>query len=341
MTNRWAGILIGLTVVLGVVSSAQTGRKPAGAAWSPRMPWGHPNLQGVWDRHSITPVERPKVFEGREFLTEDEARELEGGQKTTRGRDIRGPANSEEDVTGAYNEFWWDRATSVVQTRRTSQIIDPKNGRLPPLTPRGQEEARREPHLPAMRSLGSGGRGSDSWFDRSLWERCVTQGTPRLAAIAYNANFQIFQSQDTVAILHEQIHEARIIPLDGRPHVGQGLRLWMGDSRGRWEGDTLVVDTTNFTDKTNFRGSTDNLHMVERFRRIDESTLDYTMTFEDPTIWTAPWTVHLPMPRTKGIMYEYACHEGNHAMHNILSGARVQERKKHQAAEAVGKQPPH
>jgi hypothetical protein len=180
-------------------------------------------------------------------------------------------------------------------------------------------------------SLGTGGRGTDSWLDRSLWERCITQGSSRLASGAYNANLRIFQSADSVVILHEQIHEARVIPLDGRPHLPSGLRQWLGDSRGRWEGDTLVVDTTNFTDKTNFRGSTDGLHMIERIRRIDADTLNYEVTFEDPTTWARPWTVQMPMPKTQGDMYEYACHEGNYGLMGILAGARAEEKAAEEA----------
>jgi hypothetical protein len=235
------------------------------------------------------------------------------------------------DVSTAYNDFWWDRATKVT-TRRTSLIIDPPDGRVPPLTPQAQDRARSE-STRAVGSLGTGGRGADSPEDRSLWERCITQGASRVAAGAYNANMQIIQSRDHVVILHEQIHEARIVPLTNQPHLSSNLRQWLGDSRGHWEGNTLVVETTNFTDKTNFRGSTDALQMIERITRVDANTLDYEVTFKDPTTWTKPWTVQMRMPKTQGEIYEYACHEGNYGLKGILAGARAEER------EAAGKVP--
>ena len=169
----------------------------------------------------------------------------------------------------------------------------------------------------------SGGRCNSYWGDRSLWERCLTQGSTRLGAAAYNANFLIVQSEDSIVMLHEQIHEARVIPIGNKPHVGSSVRQWMGDSRARWDGDTLVIDTTNFTDKTNFNGSAENLHMIERISRVDANTLGYVVTFEDPTTWTQSWTVDLPMPKTQGEMYEYACHEGNYGLHGILEIGRA------------------
>jgi hypothetical protein len=279
-------------------------------------------------------LERPAALAGREFLTEAEAAELEKAAVVANTDEAR-PDEAARDVSSAYNDFWWDRATKVVSTRRTSLVVDPPDGRVPALTAEAQERAKLESTRPVA-SLGTGGRGADSWLDRSLWERCLTQGSSRLAAGAYNANMQIVQSPDTVVILHEQIHEARIIPLDGRPHLPSTLRQWLGDSRGRWEGNTLVVETTNYTDKTNFRGSTDGLKMIERISRTDADTLNYEVTFEDPTTWTKPWTVQMPMPKTRGSMYEYACHEGNYGMFGILSGARADERKAAEEAARKG-----
>ena len=227
-------------------------------------PWGHPDIQGVWDRHSITPLERAPELGGRELFTDAEIAQLEKQAVLTNTDEAR-QDDKARDVATAYNDFWWDRATKTT-TRRTSLIIDPADGRIPPLTAAAQARAATE-GTRAVGSLGTGGRGANNPEDRSLWERCVTQGSPRLAAGAYNANIQIFQTPDHVVILHEQIHEARIIPIGNRPHVPSSLQLWLGDSRGRWEGDTLVVETTNFSAKTNFRGSTDGLKMVERIRR--------------------------------------------------------------------------
>lgn len=323
-----------VAVVVAVVACAAAGSalaqtpKPAAGGASktaPRTPWGKPSFEGVWSRHSITPLERPAQFEGREFLTDAEAATLERSAVDNATDEAR-QEDKTRDVSAAYNDFWWDRPTKVVSTHRTSLVIDPKDGKVPALTPAAAAREKLEPQTPSNRSLGTGGRGTDSWLDRSLWERCLTQGSTRLAAGAYNPNVQIFQSEQTIAIVHEQIHEARIIPLDGRPHLNGSVRQWLGDSRGHWEGDTLVIETTNFTDKTNFRGATDNLKMIERLSRTDDGVLTYEATFEDPTTWSRPWTVQLPMPKVNNYMYEYACHEGNYGMVGLLQGARAQEK---------------
>ena len=312
-------------------SAAQVSKAPLNKPPTPaHTAWGHPDLQGIWDNHSITPLERPARFEGREFLTPQEVAELEKRARDENSDEARFE-NPERDVEAAYNDFWWDRATSVVKTRRTSLIVDPPDGKIPPLVPaardrQGEAETQRRP----LRATGSfeAGRGADSWFDRSLWERCITQGLPRISSLAYNSNIQIIQSPDRVVILYEMIHEARIIPLDGSPHLDGRVRLWLGDSRGRWEGDTLVVDTTNFSDRTNFRGSTSGLHMIERFTRVDADTLNYEVTFDDPTTWTKPWKVIIPWRKSRGKIYEYACHEGNYGMIGILGGGREEDRRK-------------
>jgi len=318
-------------------AQAQSGAKADAtiATSAPRTPWGVPDLQGVWDRHTITPLERPTGKESKEVLSDEEVAQLEAETVDRNNADKNRKVGTDSDVGRAYNEFWWDRPTKATGNR-TSLIVDPPDGRVPALTPEADARAKQETNVPANRSLGSGGRGTAYWGDRSLWERCLTQGTPRLGAGAYNANFMIVQSADSLVILHEQIHEARVIPLDGRPHLPENIRQWMGDSRGHWDGDTLVIDTTNFTDKTNFRGSAENLHMIERLKRIDANTLGYVVTFEDPTTWTKPWTVDFPMPQTKGDMYEYACHEGNYGMFGILAGAREQEKSDAEAAARKG-----
>jgi hypothetical protein len=287
----------------------------------PRTPWGDPDLQGIWSNATITPFERPSELAGKPVLTAEEAAELEKQSLKTRNQDRRDGAGTDADVARAYNDFWWDRGTKVVPTRQTSLVVDPPDGRIPSLTLEGQKRAK-----------AGATRGFDSWEDRSLWERCITRGLPMVPG-PYNNNYQILQTPGYVVILHEMIHDARVIPLDGRPHIGKNIRQWFGDSRGRWEGDTLVVDTTNFTGKANFRGATEGLHLIERFTRIDRDTVKYEFTIDDPTTFTKPWTAAIPMTKTEEQIFEYACHEGNYGMVNLLSGARVQEK----AAEEAGK----
>jgi len=260
MTRASAGWAAAVSVLVLVAVPARPTLGQAGAGPLPRTPWGHPDLQGTWDIHTITPLERPARFAGRAFLTADEAAELEREAARQNAEiDSRANAGTPQDVGLAYNEFWWDRATNVVETRRTSLIIDPPDGRVPPLVPaardrQGEVEQARRP----LRATGGfeGGRGAASWTDRSLWERCITIGLPRVSGTAYNSNVEIVQGTDHVAIHYEMIHESRIVPLDPRPHLDASVRQYLGDSRGRWDGDTLVVDTTNFSDRTNFRGST-------------------------------------------------------------------------------------
>jgi hypothetical protein len=212
-----------------------------------------------------------------------------------------------------------------VGTRRTSLIVDPKDGKLPALSPDGQKRAER---------AGRRQNPPDNPEDRGLWERCVTHSPIPRMSTGYNNNLQIFQNANYVAIQYEMIHETRIIPLDGRPHAPQGVRQWHGDSRGRWEGDTLVVETANFSDKTSFRGASKDLKLVERFTRLDENTLDYQFTVVDPATWARPWTAQVPMPRVDALIYEYQCHEGNYGLANQLSGARAMEKE---AALATGR----
>jgi hypothetical protein len=279
-----------------------------------RTPWGDPDLQGVWSIATITPFERPGALADKQVLTAEEAAEIERTNLATNNQDRRDGAGTDADVARAYNDFWWDRGTKVVSTRQTSLVVDPPDGRVPALTPEGQK-----------RATERAARGYDSWQDRSLWERCITRGLPMIPG-PYNNNYQILQTPGYVVILHEMIHDARIIPLDGQPHIGRNIRQWFGDSRGKWEGDTLVVDTTNFTDKANYRGSTDGLHLIERFTRINADTVRYEFTIDDPTTFTRRWTTSIPMQHTDEQIYEYACHEGNYGMVNLLSGARTQEK---------------
>lgn len=290
--------------------------KSGAAAWvPPRTMDGQPDLQGAWSYATLTPLERPTELAGKEFFTEEEAAEF-ARQTQQRVSTDRRDGGSQADVGRSYNEFWRDRGT--VRAGRTSMIVNPPDGRIPALTP----DAKRLEDARAQVRTGPA-RGPE---DRNLWERCITRGLPMFPS-SYNNNFQIIQVPGYVLILLEMIHDARIIPLDGRAHIPQNIRLWMGDSRGRWEGNTLVVDTTNFSEKTSFRGSSENLHLIERFTRTDAETLLYEFTLEDPASFTRPWTGVIPTTRITDPLYEYACHEGNHAMVSILAGARADEKK--------------
>ena len=313
-------------------NTASPKSKPAAKSWAmPRTPDGQPDLQGIWSNATLTPLERPRDLGDKQFFTEKEAAEYEKKILEHNDADRRDAANAEADIALAYNQFWYDRGTKIVPTRRTALIIDPPDGRIPSLTP---EAKKRE----AARAEALRGRGpADSWEDRNLAERCLTRGAPKLPG-GYNNNFMILQGPGYVAILQEMIHEVRVIPLDGRPHVSSGVRQWLGDSRGHWEGNTLVVDTTNFRDEVRanlyyccgIAGAS--LHLTERFTRLDNDTIDYQYTVDDPTTYTRPWTVALPMWRNPGPLYEYACHEANYAMTGILAGARADEKAAAEAA---------
>jgi hypothetical protein len=286
-----------------------------------RTPWGDPDLQGLWTNATITPFERPAEFSGKPVLTEQEAAEYESQTLRARDADNRS-GGTEADLGRAYNQFWYDRGTKVVETRRTSLVVDPPDGRVPALTAEAQQRA--EARVAARRRSPA-----DGPEDRSLAERCIlwpTAGPPMIPS-GYNNNYQILQAPGYVVILVEMIHDVRIIPLDGRPHAPSNIRQWMGDSRGRWDGNTLVVTTTNFTDKTNYRGASQNLRLVERFTRTDADTINYEFTMDDPSAFSRSWTAAIPMTKTEGPIFEYACHEGNYGMTNLLSGARAEESK--------------
>jgi hypothetical protein len=285
----------------------------------PRTPWGEPDVQGIWDFATITPLERPKELMGKEVLTAEEAAEFEARTLQQRNPDRR-DGGSQADVGRAYNRFWWDYGTKVVGSKRTSLIVDPPDGRIPPLTPEGKQRA--DARAEVLRRPPAGPE------DRNLWERCILGGNagPPMLPGPYNNNVQLFQTPGYVVILNEMINDARVVPLDGRPHLASNILQWRGDSRGRWEGNTLVVDTTNFRNESNFRGASATLHVVERFTRVDADTLLYEFTVDDPKTWTRPWSVALPMSKTEGPIFEYACHEGNYGMTNMLAGARAEEK---------------
>ncbi len=321
--------------------------QPAESKPSPAVTgWGAPDLQGVWDFGTMTPLQRPENQADKAFLTEEEAQAAEARAADRIARESepsevgRGPlAVGDTNAAGRYNEFWLERATNVVRDRRTSLIVDPPDGRLPPLTPEGEASQQLGnywtdvPMGPPVRVRGAGS-SVDNPEDRGLSERCLigfNTGPPMMPG-AYNNNMQLFQTPDTVVIFNEMPHDARIVPLDGRPHVPEGIRQWMGDARGYWDGDTLVVETTNFTHKTGgfdpnqntSIGSGLTLHLTERYRRLDDDTLLYEYTVDDPTTFTQPFTVALPMRRSDNPMYEYACHEGNRGLEVILSGGRAE-----------------
>jgi hypothetical protein len=286
----------------------------------PRTPDGQPDLQGIWSNATITPLERPADLAGKATLSAQEVAEYEATVNARENRDRRDGGNA-ADVGRAYNEAWYDRGTKVIETRRTSLIVDPPDGKVPELS----AAAKQRLQVAAEKRA----RSPEGPEDRSLSERCLnwaTAGPPMLPS-AYNNNYQIVQTKDFVALSNEQIHDVRMIPLDGRPHVDKSVRLWMGDSRGHWEGDTLVVDTTNFTDKTAFRGASENMHLTERFTRVAADTLMYTFTVDDPSAFAHSWTAQIPSEKIDGPLFEYACNEGNYGMFGMLSGARQAEQK--------------
>ncbi len=294
----------------------------AAAGEIPTTSWGAPDLRGTWDFRSITPFERPAEFGDKEFLTAAEVAEWEERTRKARAeRRNRDPVQGQGDVDVGYNAFWLDRGEKMTGTLRTSLVVDPPDGRVPAQT----ELAKRRS---AERYARWGGVPSGP-EDRNPLERCIMgfNSGPPMNPGAYNNFVEIFQTPDHVAILNEMINDHRIIPLDGRSHVPDSVRLWKGDSRGRWEGGALVVTTRNFTEHTNFRGSGPGMLLTERFTRTSEGVLLYEYTVDDPESFERPWSVAVEMKKTSDPLLEYACHEGNRSMFLMLSGARAQERE--------------
>ena len=342
MRYRWLVSIGALAIVMTGVSRspapvvAQT-RSPAGTSsttttWTPpRTPDGQVDLEGVWDFGTITPLERPSALGDKQVFTDEEAVAFEREENQRQNRDLidpkKGGAQYPPGGVVPYNEFWYERGSRIIGSKRTSLIVDPPDGRIP-LTPEGRKRVEALAAAAIDEQLGRA--RADSWKDRSLADRCILgfNAGPPMTPGAYNNHVQIVQTAGQVVLLTEMVHDARIIPLDGLPHVAPNVRQYKGDSRGRWEGRTLVIDTTNFLRETSFRGSSANLHLVERLTRLDADTLLYEFTVEDTKTWTRPWTAAIPMKKISGPVYEYACHEGNYAMANILSGARAEERER-------------
>ena len=320
-----------------LVSAPAAGQRPASRAggWDePRTPWGDPDLQGVWDYWTFTPLQRPENLADKEVLTDEEAALFaQQASEAALAIDRDGPRAGS---TGAYGQAVWTERGRATALTQPSLIVDPADGRLPPLT---EVETRR---VSAHRAAGrrpvrsrATGVGTDGHEDRGLAERCLvgfSTGPPMLPA-GYNNNVQIFQAPGYVVLAVEMIHDVRIIRLDGRAHLPAGIPQWLGDSRGRWEGGTLVVDTTNFTDKIGSFSTTgvswgtgEQLHLMERFTRTDDGKLLYEFTVENPAVFTRSFSASFPMNRSDLPLYEYACHEGNYGLLNILSGARTEER---------------
>jgi len=303
-----------ISVFIGPMATIITGQSTSSEI--SKTPWGHPDLQGVWNNNTVVPLERPDNVESKVFLTDEEvAARFEQTSRATFAE--------REGDPGFYNEFWFEYGQD---TNRTSLVVDPSDGRLPTLTSRGQARADAGAH-----KFPDGIEPVASWTELSLFDRCITRGLPgAMSPGFYNHNYHILQTPTHVALVVEMIHDARIIPIDNRPHIEAGIRQWLGDSRGHWEGNTLVVETKNFSAKTNTRmgtvfGGSEQLRLVERFTRIDASTIDYRYTFEDSIEFTAPWTASIPLNKVEGPLFEYACHEGNYAMEGILAGSRLTE----------------
>jgi hypothetical protein len=330
MHSRFPVAVICVLLATLVAAAPAAGQR---RGWAPpRTADGTPDLQGTFSFATITPLQRPEELTGKDVLTREEAAAFEDNENKRLNRDlsdgsrvapIPGPGTGYQSGIVSFNDFWFERGDQLTDDRRTSLVVDPPDGRIPfndTARARMAERSRR------------GGSGTDSYADRGIGDRCImgfNSGPPMIPS-AYNNNVQIFQTPGYVVILNEMIHNARIIPTDGRPHGT--IPQWAGDSRGRWEGDTLVVDTIHFKRETSLTGSSANTHLVERFTRVDPITVRYEFTVTDQTSFTRPWTVILPLQEADGLLYEYACHEGNYALRGILEGARARER-----AEAAAK----
>ena len=316
-------VLIAIASLAPVSATAQPSSSASAATSVPRTPDGHPDLQGVWDFGTVTPLQRPAALAGKEFLTEEDVSALEA--QAAESRIDRAPRAGDP---GSYNQFWMARGTQVSGTRRTSLIVDPPDGRLPSYAREGKAR------MSVREEARSRNAGPE---DRDVDERCIlgfNSGPPMLPG-AYNNFVQLFQIPGYVVMLNEMVNDVRVVPLDGRPTLPSQIKQWKGDSRGSWDGDTLVVETRNFRDLGTAHPAPnmallealgEHLHLVERFTRVDADTLLYQFTINDPTAFATPWSAELTMTKSDGALYEYACHEGNYGLHNILAGAQAEAR---------------
>ena len=320
-----AGIAASLSIPWAVSCQSHPSTKnPESTSTPARTPDGQPDLQGIWSFATITPLERPSDLASKEFLTDEEVTARDKDGETRHDRPPR------KGDTGTFNAFWWDEGTTVA-TKRTSLIVDPRDGRLPPLTPEAAQK--RAAMAEARRGVAPDTPTPGGWLEdlgpSKFRIRCLVSvnAGPPMIPVGYNHNLQIVQTAGYVVLLNEMIHSVRIVPLDGRPRLGAAGRQWSGESRGRWEGDTLIVDTTNFYGEPNWRfpGTSPDLHVIERFTRVDAETVIYEFTVEDPTVWTRPWTGQIPMKSAEGPIYEYACHEGNYTLPSVMAWARAEE----------------
>ena len=306
---------------------ALTSGVAAGQGAVPRTPDGQPDLQGVWNFSTATPMERPEELAGKDTLTAEEAAAWEQERNERRAANESANEDAPAGAKLGYSvRVWFEDGVSLSE-QRTSLVVNPPDGRIPAARPKVEAQAALRRILRDRHAHGPEDRGSS--------ERCLLgfNSGPPMTPSAYNNNVQLFQTADHVVILNEMVHNARIIPLDGRAHLPANLRLWVGDSRASWEDDTLIVETRNFLGATSLRGSSANLHLVERFARVDAGTLLYEFTVSDPTTWAGPWTAQVRMSRTDEPLYEYACHEGNYSMASSLSGARAMEAREAASSE--------
>ena len=322
-TRKVITLLALMTVVFALPHATSAQSAVPGSDQVTRTPDGQPDISGIFTFRTLTPLERPAALEGQETLNAEAAAQFEAQERIRLNRDLFDPetgaptAGYQSRAEGgvlSYNEFWYERGIELTSDKRTALIVDPPSGRIP-YTEEHREERR-------IRRLNLRNGFADHYTDRSLADRCLMgfNAGPPMTAGAYNNNVNIMQTPGYVVILNEMVHNARIIPLDGRQHGD--LRQWSGDSRARWEGETLVIETKNFIRETSLRGSSKDTYVVERLRRLDPDTVMYEYTVEDPNNLTAPWTATMPLRRTDGPMFEYACHEGNIGMEGIMAGAR-------------------
>jgi hypothetical protein len=325
MRNRFlAG---GLAVLTAVTMAPPRAAAQSKASIPSKTPDGKPNLAGVYSFSTLTPLQRPDTLAGKDTLSAEEAAGFEASENTRLNRDLFDPEKGQPSAGYApraeggvlsYNEFWYERGSKLTSDMRTSLIVEPRDGRIP-FT---EAAIRRNAERTRLSNSGAG----DSAEDRPLADRCLIgfNSGPPMTPGAYNNNVQILQAPGYVVIVNEMVHNTRIIPTDGRPH-GR-VRQWSGDSRGRWEGETLVVETINFRRETSLAGSTADTRLIERFTRVDDNTIRYEFLVTDPASYIRPWSAMVPMVRSEGPLFEYACHEGNYALPNILAGARAQEK---------------